>query len=88
MNSLYWMPAKNRNRYRYLIESRWGGLHALVILQSRPAGEWLAWISRGSDGPRIGIRCRALHEAADCARRWAEYRGFVVSERFPEGGGK
>lgn len=59
-------------------------VHSSCMLALWTDGSWTAHMPTGTFFP---IRCRSLREAADCARRWAEYRGFVVSERFPEGGG-
>lgn len=56
---------------------------AAVILQRRRGGGWQALLPSRIAGPVSVIRCHDLRQAGDCARRWAEYRGYQVADRFP-----
>lgn len=46
--------------------------------------DWTTYLHSPNRHHAFPVRCDSLQQAADCARRWAEYCGFTVSGRFPE----
>lgn len=80
MNKLHW-----RKSYPWLYHlAADSGSSATTIFA--PAGlhrDWVAYLHPPDRSGAFPVRCHNLREAMDCARRWAEYRGFEVAERFP-----